>query len=105
MQLYLSLALQAHIPADFKTFREDCSNSLDCCIFQLISFTKFDAHFNIKLQEWRCPGDGKGLFRGCVFLCSRSGYRLNKLFLQAGTVDIRSLLWLTYKGKKVELII
>lgn len=29
----------------------------------------------------------------------------SKLFLQAGTVHIRSLLWLTYKGKKVELFI
>lgn len=45
---------EAHISADFKSFREDCSNSLDHCISQLFSFTKFDAHFNkIKLQEWR----------------------------------------------------
>lgn len=44
---------EAHISADFKSFREDCSNSLDHCIIQLFSSTKFDAHFNIKLQEWR----------------------------------------------------
>lgn len=29
----------------------------------------------------------------------------NKLFLQAGTAHIRSLLWLTFKGKKIELFI
>lgn len=55
VQLYISLALQAQwtFLLVLSILGKTAQITLDHCTVQLISLSKFDAHFNIKLQEWR----------------------------------------------------